>query len=188
MGYYDERELRKFGFRSVGKYVKISDKASIYDAGDIEIGDNSRIDDFCIISGKVVIGSHSHITPMCLIAGGTPGVFLSDFCTLSYGVLIFSQTDDYSGQTMVNSMIPKRFKNETMQPVHVGRQTIFGARSVVMPGVNVAEGCSIGACSLVNESTSPWGMYYGQPARRVRERKKGLLLMEREFLASLDNE
>ncbi len=187
MAYYTETELAKLGFKSLGKNIKISDRARIYDREKIEIGDSVRIDDFCVISGKVVIGSYNHITPMCLIAGGEPGVFLSDFCTLAYGVIVFAQSDDYSGTSMVNSMIPKKYKREIMEPVIVGRQTVFGTRSVVMPGVEVADGCSFGATSLVNKSTSPWGIYAGQPARRIKERKKDLLGLEEKFLRDIKN-
>ena len=69
MAYYTEDELKNLGFKSIGKNVKISDKASIYNFDKMEIGDNSRIDDFCVISGSVKIGSNVHITPFCLVAG-----------------------------------------------------------------------------------------------------------------------
>ncbi len=185
MAYYTETELVHLGFKSLGKNIKISDRARIYNRKKIEIGDNVRIDDFCVISGKVVIGSYNHITPMCLIAGGEPGVFLSDFCTLAYGVIVFAQSDDYSGASMVSSVIPKKYKREIMEPVIVGRQTVFGTRSVVMPGVEVADGCSFGATSLVIKSTVAWGIYAGQPARRIGERKKDLIRLEEKFLRDI---
>jgi carbonic anhydrase/acetyltransferase-like protein (isoleucine patch superfamily) len=72
----------------------------------------SRIDDFCILSGSIEIGRYVHITPMCLIAGGNSGVKLLDCCTLAYGVKIFAQSDDYSGETMVNSLIDSMYKLE----------------------------------------------------------------------------
>ena len=182
MAYLTEKQLKLFGFRSLGFNVKISDKASIYDAQNITIGDNSRIDDFCVISGKIQIGKFVHITPMCLIAGGELGVILSDFCTLAYGVKVFSQSDDYSGDTMVNSLICKKYKNEKMEKVLIGRQVIIGANSVVFPGVEVAEGCSIGAMSLVMANTSPWGIYVGIPSKRLKHRSKKLLELEKQFL------
>lgn len=169
------------GFRRLGENVKISEKASIYDADRIEIGDYSRIDDFCVISGSVVIGSYCHITPMCLVAGGTPGITLSDFCTLAYGVKIFAQSDDYSGTTMANSLIPKRYKREVFQAVNVGRHVIIGTGAVVFPGADLAEGCAIGALALVIRPTEPWGVYVGVPARRLKNRKQDLLELEKMF-------
>ena len=54
--FYSQEELMKIGFLSVGKNVLISKKASIYNPSVISIGNNVRIDDFCILSGKVTIG------------------------------------------------------------------------------------------------------------------------------------
>lgn len=188
MPYLNNLQLEAIGFKSVGRNVKISDKASIYNPELIEIGDFSRIDDFCVISGRVVIGAYCHITPMCLIAGGQPGIYLADFCTLAYGVKMFSQSDDYSGAGLVNSLIPKKYKREMFKAVTVGRHCIFGAGTVVLPGVEVAEGCSVGAMVLLNKSTSPWGIYVGIPARRLKDRKKDLLELEKEFLAEVAND
>jgi maltose O-acetyltransferase len=38
-----------------------------------------------------------------------------------------------------------------------------------MPGVTIAEGCIIGANTLVSDSTEPDGLYAGTPAKRVRD-------------------
>lgn len=182
MPYLTEAQLAQMGFHSLGQNVRISDKAAIYNADQIEIGDHSRIDDLCIISGRVVIGSYCHITPMCLVAGGTLGVFLDDFVTLAYGVKVFSQSDDYSGETMTNSLIPRQYKRETFESVHLQRQCIVGAGSIIMPGVTLAQGCSVGAMSLLLKSTEPWGIYAGVPARRLKNRRQDLLALEAQFL------
>jgi acetyltransferase-like isoleucine patch superfamily enzyme len=182
MAYLSEEQLFSMGFKSLGKEVKISDKASIYNPDQIEIGDNSRIDDFCVVSGNVKIGNYCHITPMCLIAGGEPGVIIDDFGTLAYGVKVFAQSDDYTGGAMVNSLVSKKYKNEFFSSVHLKRQVIVGANSVIFPGVLLEEGCSVGAMSLVNKSTEPWGIYVGSPAKRIKERKKDLLTLEKLFL------
>lgn len=188
MAYLNSKQLSELGFRFIGKNVKISDKASIYNHDQIEIGDNSRIDDFCVISGKVSIGAYCHITPMCLIAGGEKGIFISNFCTLAYGVKVFSQSDDYSGETMVNSLISSKYKNEKKESVILERQVIIGAGSIILPGVTLAEGCSVGAMTLVNRSTQPWGIYVGNPAKRIKERKQDLLELEKNFLEEVKND
>ena len=182
MPYLSEIQLKEIGLRHLGNNVQISDKACIYNPELIEIGDNSRIDDFCIVSGRVIIGDYCHITPMCLVAGGTPGIIFSDFCTLAYGVKIFAQSDDYSGATMTNSLIPKEYKNEIFESVRLRRHAIVGAGSIILPGVDIAEGCSVGAMTLVNKSTTPWGIYVGSPAKRIKDRKKDMLKLEEKFL------
>ena len=186
MSYLTDEQMNACGFRHLGRHVKISDKASIYDPERISIGDYSRIDDFCVVSGNLVIGSYCHITPMCLLAGGLPGIELADFCTLAYGVKIFAQSDDYSGQTLTNSLIPKKYKNEILQLVRLGRHVIVGAGSVIFPGADIAEGCAIGAMSLIRTSTKAWGMYAGIPARRIKERSRNLLELELQCRSELN--
>lgn len=181
MAYYTEDELRLMGFKSLGRNVKISSKASIYDCDRIAIGDHSRIDDFCVVSGNITIGRHVHITPMCLLAGGEPGLVIEDFCACAYGVKIFTQSDDYSGHTMTNSTVPKQYKDETMAAVRIGRHSILGAGATVLPGVMLAEGTAVGAMALVLASTAPWGVYAGVPAERIKERSRELLALEAQF-------
>lgn len=185
MAYYTDQELKNLGFKHIGKNTKISDKASIYNHKQIEIGDNARIDDFCIISGIVSIGKYVHITAQCLLAGGEEGLYIEDFCTMAYGVKIFTQSDDYSGESMVNSTIPKKFKNEYKAAVNIQRQTIIGAGSIIMPGVTLMEGTSIGAMSLILTSTDPWSIYVGVPGKKIKPRSKNLLTLEKDFLETL---
>lgn len=184
MAYLSENEMQSLGFKSLGKHVKISNKASIYNANEIEIGDHSRIDDFCILSGKIYIGRNVHITPMCLIAGGQPGIYLEDFSTLAYGVKVLSQTDDYLGFAMVNSTIPVEYKNEYKKEVYIRKHVIIGTSTVVLPGVDLAEGCSVGAMSLVIKSIpiQPWSVLAGIPARKIKDRQKDLLKKEAQYL------
>ncbi len=181
MAYLTETELSAYGFKSVGVDVKISDKAVIYNPEKITIGNYSRIDDFCVVSGNVSIGNYVHITPMCLVAGGIPGITLSDYSTLAYGVKIFSQSDDYSGHTMTNSLIPKKYKKEIFIPVVIGMYAIIGAGSIILPGADIAEGVSVGAMSLVTKKTEPWKIYAGVPAKVMKDRSKNLLNLVSEF-------
>lgn len=186
MAYLTDKELLILNFKYLGKNVKISDKASIYNAGQVEIGDNSRIDDFCVVSGKIKIGRFVHIAPFCLLAGGDEGIEMNDFSGLAYQVQIFSQSDDYSGRTLTNPTVLQKYKNETKKAVIIGKHVIIGAGSMVFPGVTLAEGCSVGAMTLVNKSTQPWGIYVGNPAKRIKERKQDLLELEKKFLEEVE--
>ena len=184
MAYLSQDALEAMGFAHLGREVRISDKAAIYNADQMRIGDYSRIDDFCVVSGRVEIGRNVYIGPFALIAGGTPGIVFEDFTTLAYRVQVFSQSDDYTGRTMTNPTVPKPYKAEIFAAVRLGRHSIVGAGSTIMPGVDLAEGCSVGAASLVLASTTPWGIYVGAPARRLRERSRDLLALERDYLAA----
>jgi len=78
--------------------------------------------------------------------------------------------------------VPRQYRKITRAPVDIGRHVIVGTHSVVLPGVVMGEGSSIGACSLVTRSTEPWTIYLGTPAKAVRARSRDMLLMEAQYL------
>lgn len=187
-GYYSIYELDSLGLKKVGKNVLISKKASLYGIENIEIDDNSKIDDFVIISGNVKIGKNVHIASSCRVAGGSSGIVFEDFSGLAYGVQVFTQTDDYSGKAMTNPTVPKEFKNVFEKSILIGKHVIVGTLSVIMPGVQLQEGTAIGAMSLVRKSTKPWSVYLGNPAKRIKSRSKDLLELEKKYLNSISSE
>lgn len=187
MAYYTQEQLKNLGFKYIGKNVKISNKASIYNINQISVDDNSRIDDFCVLSGKISIGKNVHIAPFCLVAGGKKGIVFEDFSGLAYHVQVFTQSDDYSGRTLTNPTIPKKYKKEYMKEIIIGKHSIVGAGSIIMPGVVLAEGTSVGALSLVRKKTEAWSVYLGNPAKKIMNRKKDLLELEKKYLKDGEN-
>jgi galactoside O-acetyltransferase len=181
MAFLSEVELSNLKFASLGSNVLISSRASIYNAHQITIGDNSRIDDFCLLSGKIEIGRNVHFAAYSNVAGGEEGISFGDFSGLAYGCQVFSQSDDYSGETLTNPTVPAIFKSVTKASVRIANHVIIGTNSIVFPGVTVAEGCSVAAMSLVNKDTQEWGIYAGIPARRIKDRSKNLLQLEIEY-------
>jgi len=183
MTYLSREALAAMGFKYLGENLKISDKAVIYDAEKMEIGDFSRIDDFCVISGKVKMGRNVHIAVFCNIAGGTEGITIDDFSGIAYGSQVFSQTDDYSGRVLTGPTIPEKYTDVSRKPIHIKRHCIVGASSVILPGVVLEEGTSVGALSLVAKSTESWSIYFGIPAKKIKDRDRKMLDLEKEYLA-----
>ncbi|MFZ3404805.1 acyltransferase [Aeromonas salmonicida] len=182
MAFLTEEQINAIGFKYIGDNVKISDKAAIYNPDLISIEDNSRVDDFCLLSGNIKIGKNVHVAAYCNLAGGELGIEMEDFSGLAYGCHVFTQSDDYSGETMTNPTVPKKYKKETYKKIHIGKHVIVGTKSIILPGVNVAEGCSVGAMTMLTKSTQPWGIYFGIPAKRIKERKRELLELESEYI------
>ncbi|WP_419569534.1 acyltransferase [Rheinheimera sp.] len=175
-----EEQLRAVGFKSIGSNVKISDKASIYNAGNIRIGNNVRIDDFVVLSAGaegIEIGSYIHIAVYsCLIGAGR--IELHDFANISSRVSIYSSSDDYSGETMTNPMVPDELKAVHHAPVQIGKHVIIGSGSVVLPGVTLHEGAAVGALSLINKDCEAFFIYAGVPAKKIKPRSTNLLQLE----------
>jgi acetyltransferase-like isoleucine patch superfamily enzyme len=183
MSFLTPEDLAKVGFRHIGKGVRVSDRAAIYNPELISIGDHSRIDDFCVLSGRIDIGRNVHIAVFCNLAGGSEGITMEDFSGLAYGCQVFTQSDDYSGRTMTNPTVPAKYKRETKRPIHIGRHSILGTGSLVFPGVTLAEGTATGAMAVVTKSTEEWSIYIGNPAKRFKSRSRDLLELEAEYLA-----
>ena len=180
--FYSEEELKEIGLYAYGKNVLISRNATIYGADKIKIGDNVRIDDFCILSGNISLGSHIHIAAYCGLFGGEAGIIMEDFTTLSSRCAVYGVSDDYSGESLTNPMLPDKFRNVIEGAVTIKKHSIIGTGSTILPNVTIGEGCSVGSMSLVNKSIDAWGIYVGIPCKRIKERKKTLLELEKEFL------
>ncbi len=186
MGTLNREELERMEFAALGNDVQISERASIYGAPRIRLGSHVRIDDFCVLSageGGIEIGDHVHIAVYSLLVGAAR-IVLGDFAGLSSRVSVYSSSDDYSGRTMTNPTVPDEFKNVTHADVSIGRHVIVGAGSVILPGATLGEGVAIGALSLVRGSCEAFTIYGNPPARRLGERSRELLEVEKRFRAT----
>ena len=134
-GFYESQELKKIGFKKIGKNVKISKSCLIIGIKNISILDNVRIDSFTSIiaeegylkiGNNVHIGGHGHI----LCSGG---VIINNNCTISQGVKIYSQSDDYSGNSEHGLFVKNKRLNYKKGKINIGEYTIIGAGSVILP-------------------------------------------------------
>lgn len=168
--------------KKYGRNVLISRNACIYHPDQLEIGNNVRIDDYVTISGKVVLGDYIHIAQFCSLYGGTKGIYMDDFSGLSSKVTVYATSNDYSGHSLTNPTVPLKYKSsDTNESVHLCKHVVVGAMSVILPGVVVGEGSSIGSMSLCLKSLEPWGIYAGIPAERKKERSRDLLELEKQL-------
>lgn len=180
--FYSQEELSDLGFKSVGKNVLISKKASLYGCSNMVIGSNVRVDDFAILSGKIVIGNHVHIAAYTSLFAGEYGIYLEDFTGISSHSTVYAVTDDYSGEALTNPTIPEEFRKVTGGKVILQKHALIGAGSCILPAVTIGEGTSVGSMSLINRSLDGWGVYAGIPCKRIKERSKKVLELEEELL------
>ena len=182
--FYTKEELIKMGFKKLGKNVLISNKTSIYGAKNIVIGDNVRIDDFCVLSAGnngIEIGNNVHIAVFCSIIGQEK-IVMNDFSGLSSRVSIYSSTDDYSGEFMTNPTVDSKFTNVINGEVILGKHVIVGAGTIILPNVKISDYSAVAALSLVVKNVEEFKIVGGIPARIIKERKNNLIDLECEFL------
>ena len=182
--FYTKEELQKIGFKSLGKNVLISDKTSIYNAKNIEIGSNVRIDDFVILSageGGIKIGNHIHVACYASMIGAGE-IILDDFSQVSSRVTILSSSDDFSGEYLVGPCISSKFTNVKSYKVHLMKHVVIGTGSTILPNVILKEGAAVGAMSLVKDNVEEFEIVVGIPAKKVKDRSKKILETELKYL------
>ena len=172
--FYTEEEQKSIGFKSLGKDVLISRKTSIYSPQLISIGDNVRIDDFCVLSGEITIGSNIHIASHCGLYGAK-GIILEDYSGLSSRVFIYSAMDDFSGKYLVGPNQKDSTTNIEGGLVRIKKYAVIGTNSTVFPDITIEEGAVIGAHSLVNRNIKEWSINAGYPIRYFGDRSRELL-------------
>lgn len=179
----NEEQLKKIGLKFLGKNVKISDKASFWNPENISIGDNSRIDDFCVLSsgeGGIEIGKNVHIAVYTSLIGKEK-ITLENFCNVSSRVALYSSNDDYSGEFMTNPTINEKFTNVTHGPITIKKHAIIGSGSIILPNITIGIGACVGALTLIKDSCKDFGVYAGTPAKYIKQRSEKLLELEEEL-------
>lgn len=185
IGYFSDMDLAQLGLGAFGKNVKISKTSTLYNCSNIYIGDNVRIDNFCVIApsslAKFVIGNYVHISAYNLM-NGMADIELEDFVTMAPYVRIFSSSDDYSGQYMTNAVVPRNLIGTISSKVSVKKHSIIGVGSTILQGVILAEGTAVAGHSFVNKSTDPFTIVGGVPANKIKNRSSNLLDLEKNIL------
>lgn len=176
-------EVRALGLGSVGRRVLIRKTARFINPLAIHIGDNVMIDDFVLLhaSEDIVLQGNNQIGAFSALFGRF-GLYMGRYATVASHVAIYSESDDYSGASMVNPTVPDDFKPEfSSKAVRLEQHTIVGAHSVLLPGAHLDTGVAVGAQSLVKGHLPEWGIYGGQPARLLKERSRALLALAKQY-------
>lgn len=182
MAFYTHDQLVKMGFPEIGENVLLSDKASYYNCKNIHLGSNIRVDDFCVLSageGGIYLEGYNHIACYSSLIGQGK-IVMKKFAGLSSKVSIYSSTDDYTGSAMSNPTVPVELCNVKSGDVILEKHVLIGAGTVILPGVILHEGVAVGALSLINKSCESFSVYFGSPAKKIKNRKRDLL--EKELL------
>lgn len=188
MAYYTREELEKMNFKYLGKDVMISTLARIYNPEKTIINDYSRIDDFCVFTGDVTIGKHVHIGLYVHLGGGKLNkIVFEDYTGAAFHTVVITHSDDYSLERMTNPTVPMEYRGGDAGDVIVKKFALLGSNSLVMPNVTVGEGATTGAFTFVNRNLDPWGLYVGQPAKRIRENSQNCKALA-EKLEKAENE
>ena len=176
--FFEKSELKECGTNVIiGKTVRIRYPELV------SIADDVIIDDFTYISTKLTISNYVHIAAGCKIIGGRDAsTSLASFSTLAPNVVLAAGSDDYKSG-IAGPHVPFNYKADVeIGFIEIGKHSIIGANTTVLPNVTFHEGASVGAQSLVNKSLDAWSLNAGVPSRVIGERDKDNILgLERMF-------
>lgn len=137
----------------------------------IVIGECTTIDAFVKIkpaggSGDVLIGPHCTINSGCVLYTGNgirmgTGVLVAANCTFAP---VNHAYQDRNLPIRKQGFLPGK------GGIVVGNDVWIGANVVVLDGAVIGDGCVIGACSVVRGKLDAYGIYGGNPIRKLGER------------------
>ena len=161
--------------KSIGFDVLISSNVEIKRPNLVSIGNHVAIDTGFYITTGAEISDYIHIAPyVCVIGGQTGFLKMGHFTNISVGGRIICGSDEFMGEGLISAPgLPQEFRdNLIISPVIFENFVNTGANVTILPGVTLAEGSVIGACSLVTKNTEPWTIYIGVPAKPFKARNK----------------
>lgn len=79
---------------------------------------------------------------------------------------------------------PIEYTRVTHADTFIGKHVIVGGGSVILSGVALEEGAAVGVLSLINKNCETFSVYAGPPGRKVNERRRNLLELEKRLKAS----
>jgi acetyltransferase-like isoleucine patch superfamily enzyme len=177
---YDPQSFKKFGSDVViGNYVEIRRPHLV------ALGNHVAIDAGAYITTAAIIADYVHIGPYVTVIGGERAeLVMGNFTNLAAGCRVICGSDRFYGEGLIGpATLPNEYKDKmNLAPVVLEDFANVGTNVVVMPGVTLAQGSVIGACSLVTRSTEPWTIYAGIPAKARKARPRDKMLQYAEAL------
>jgi UDP-2-acetamido-3-amino-2,3-dideoxy-glucuronate N-acetyltransferase len=134
-----------------------------------DIGDDTRIWGFAIVTEGAVIGRDCNICSHAYIEGGS---LLGDRITIKSGVQVWDgvtlEDDVFVGPnaTFTNDPFPRsRQRPDEFPKTLVCRGASIGANATILPGLTIGRNAMVGAGAVVTRSVPPDAIVFGNPAR-----------------------
>ena len=149
----------------------------IHDLSDVQsknIGDETKIWQFCVVLKDAKIGKNCNICSHCFIENE---VKIGDNVTIKSGVQVWDgiTIEDNvcigANVTFTNDRYPKaKNANWKIEGIKVEKGASIGAGSTILPGIVIGKNAMIGAGSVVTKDVKPNTTVMGNPAKEKVEK------------------
>lgn len=139
------------------------------------IGEGSKIWQFCVILPNAVIGKNCNINAHCLIEGKVhignnvtikSGVYIWDEVVIEDNVFIGPNVSFCNDKYPRSKQYPEKFDKTVIK-----KSASIGSGAVILPGITVGENAIVGAGAVVTKDVPPKSIVIGNPAK-MKEAKK----------------
>lgn len=146
-------------------------KPFVHSMSDIQsenIGDGTKIWQFCVVLPNAVIGDNCNICSHCFIENK---VRIGNNVTIKNGVYLYDgmviEDDVFIGPnaSFTNDKYPRsKVYPEQFAQTFIKKGASIGAGAVLLPGITVGEFAMVGAGSVVTKNVPPHALVHGNPA------------------------
>ena len=143
------------------------------DVQTIDIGEGTKVWQFCVILKQAKIGANCNINCHVFIENDVlignnvtikPGVQLWDGIVIEDGVFIGPNA------TFTNDLKPrsKQYPENFLKTI-VKKGASIGANATILPGITIGENAMIGAGSVIVKDVPPNTVWVGNPAKQIKK-------------------
>jgi maltose O-acetyltransferase len=115
---------------------------------------------------RINLGNHIYLGPGGSFQG-LGGITIEDYNIFGPEVVILSSLHNFNWET--STMVPYD-EVELLKPVVIRRACWVGMRTIILPGVELGEGCVVGAGSVLTKSWPAGAILGGAPANAIGQR------------------
>lgn len=138
-----------------------------------DIGEGTRIWQFCVVFAGARIGANCNICAQVLIEGD---VIVGDNVTIKSGVQLWDgvriEDNVFLGPnaTFTNDLLPRsKVYPESFLQTIVKKGASIGANATILPGVTIGENAMVGAGAVVTKDVAAGTVVIGNPAKVMRK-------------------
>ncbi|WP_218938816.1 acyltransferase [Priestia megaterium] len=124
-----------------------------------EIGENCIIEKGCSIGKNVSLGHYASVGIRCSVQAETR---IGNHVMMGPECLIYTINHKFNKDELIFEGYTKR------EPVIIEDRVWIGARCIILPGVTVGKGATVGAGAVVTKNVPPYTVVAGNPAKVVK--------------------